>query len=1287
MPKSAPFSEYEATILLDAFLQVDSGSINKRDAVRKCSEALRQLAVSQGIAIDEKYRNVAGITFQMASMESAYRGETILKPATKLFEHIVDMYRNDRGEYERILKKARLMAENKLSNESKFMGWLSKKVTPAQLSELFLASKEVEEQAKKEGIIAQSLYTNIDANNYEKIRTSLRKNKLFGLLHKRQMKRINSFLDYLIEYATEEKAVTDSKIEPVDNTISNTTEDGEQYSNHTSADIDNRSDGISDNDSYVKTKDSEAERINNSYNQLRKAYNTTIDETLPRHFIRDDKEQFFRWLIDKEKLSEDKSAQIVRTLKQAEDYAKECIDSNCRLLSGSANEIVKTIENLSQNEEFVKRNYLKNNKFFRALRLFVECVEEDLGQLTFSKNIIIYNQSGKAFIRSSSYLQSYTVYKQDIKKNGQTERDNNNIEAENDNNAKIDENDEPKKSLPEKQQIADARNVSLDNTEIGYFNWLNKKQALNETSCKRHIAAVLIAERYVLMNDYSNHRLFGSDNYNAKEIINRVLDDDRFVKTYSNYITALKKYRSFLEYILYEKEDSEESPASLEIGTASGEVAAKINSTFVNVNSVEQYRNWLSNYNMPEQRCKKLIEGIFIAERYALLNDYSPYKLFGVDNASAAHVVYDLLDNDQFLKTYEIHKYALRMYLRFLEQVELDYNQKSVRNKKSATDNSEKSKRINDIEDSVGIRNDDDLYRLKYPDLYSKLSIIAGTYYRPNGMTVNDICRMIGVNDKRSVIEVLDHVSWASKDESGKRYVLQSNKSRHIASNKTAQYQENASESGERTRNNSSVKETYSAKTEREDFDKSKFIDVLMHRFRSGMLFDSIDFDIFRDTYSMLFNEELNYNDASLSHRLRKCGVVYKDRLFPAEGVIDNDLKERLFTYIDNSFSSGNKVIYYKAIFEDLADEFANCYALVDEEMLRAYLEYAAEPGKYYFSSKYISKEKYVTADPTKEVEEYLLSSGKPMNVEDVCSALSHIPNDQIIGIIRSDPTFLRNAKGEYYHIGIFEISKEELQKIVAIINDYISEEEYVIWNDVWNAIQDRMPAFIENNPYLSSLGIRNAVARRCSDKFNFGASVISLPGNNYRMWDIYHLYAKHHKVFSADDIYRLSKELDTVIYFDAIADVSVRVSYDKFVSKDLISFDTDSIDKTISSFMSKDYIRIREIDSFIAFPNVGYEWNEYLLESFLLSYSKKHKLLNNGLSLNNVAGVIVKRAGKIKTFVDACAAVLAEGNVELKKEDALTYLVKSNMITRRSYKDIDEAISKASQIRLKRGN
>ena len=471
-------------------------------------------------------------------------------------------------------------------------------------------------------------------------------------------------------------------------------------------------------------------------------------------------------------------------------------------------------------------------------------------------------------------------------------------------------------------------------------------------------------------------------------------------------------------------------------------------------------------------------------------------------------------------------------------------------------------------------------------------------------------------------------------------------------------------------------------KVQPKDFDKSKFETTLLRRYRNGMQFDSIDFENFREMYDALFDETLTFDDEALEERLRYCGVLYKDRLFPAEGIIDNNTKETLFAYIDNCFSTGKSVLYYKAIYQDLSDAFASCFTLADEKMLKAYIEYSAEKDKYYYFSDYMSVDRNVKIDHTEEVEEYFLSAGKPMRLDDAFSTLSHIPQERVDRIIKTDSRFLRNSKGEYFHKDIFEITDDELENMAEIIDGFISEDEYAIWTNVWNMIQDKFPLFVENNLYLSGLGIRNAIEQRFSGRFCFEGAVISLPKDSFSMRDVYQLYAKHHAEFTADEIYILSKELDTVIYFDALSEVSVRVSHDLFVSKKRINFDVDSVDKVIESFMSKDYIRIREIDSFLAFPSVGYEWNEYMLESFLISYSKKFALLNNGQSLHNVAGAIVKKDGKIKEFEDACAAVLSESRIELKKSEALDYLADVNMITRRSYKDLDTALRKATQIR-----
>ena len=164
-------------------------------------------------------------------------------------------------------------------------------------------------------------------------------------------------------------------------------------------------------------------------------------------------------------------------------------------------------------------------------------------------------------------------------------------------------------------------------------------------------------------------------------------------------------------------------------------------------------------------------------------------------------------------------------------------------------------------------------------------------------------------------------------------------------------------------------------------FDREKYIEILMRRYRNGITFDSIDFDNFREIYEELYDSRLDVNDDTLEKQLRLCGVFYNNRLFPAEGIMDDETKEKLFTYIESSFSSGKKALYYKAVFEDLADTFANCYTLTDERMLRVFIEFTADSGKYYFFKDYMSAEADVKIDDTAEVEDFLLSAGKPMKV------------------------------------------------------------------------------------------------------------------------------------------------------------------------------------------------------------------------------------------------------------------------------------------------------------------
>lgn len=67
------WDKYEAALLLEGVLDVQQKGMASSTVVKRVSEDLRKMAQNRGLEIDNLFRNVNGITFQIQSMESAYR--------------------------------------------------------------------------------------------------------------------------------------------------------------------------------------------------------------------------------------------------------------------------------------------------------------------------------------------------------------------------------------------------------------------------------------------------------------------------------------------------------------------------------------------------------------------------------------------------------------------------------------------------------------------------------------------------------------------------------------------------------------------------------------------------------------------------------------------------------------------------------------------------------------------------------------------------------------------------------------------------------------------------------------------------------------------------------------------------------------------------------------------------------------------------------------------------------------------------------------------------------------
>ena len=93
----------EALILLNALLKVLNEGYPRKQAVEEVSATLRQRAIAKGIEIDDTFRNINGISMRMEEMRYILtNGEKGLKHFSKLFVKVIDLYKNNRTEYENL---------------------------------------------------------------------------------------------------------------------------------------------------------------------------------------------------------------------------------------------------------------------------------------------------------------------------------------------------------------------------------------------------------------------------------------------------------------------------------------------------------------------------------------------------------------------------------------------------------------------------------------------------------------------------------------------------------------------------------------------------------------------------------------------------------------------------------------------------------------------------------------------------------------------------------------------------------------------------------------------------------------------------------------------------------------------------------------------------------------------------------------------------------------------------------------------------------------------------------
>lgn len=193
---------YETVILLEGYLETLQGIQSKSQIIKRISADLRRMAVNRGVEIDDVYRNENGVSYQIQSMDSAFKGQKVYVPATKLFTDAVALYRTDSEGYQKILGEAKGMITVKKNSREAFLAWAKSAFSAQRCKWLEENILKMERFAVAAKMISGSIFDVTDTVELEAVYRASCKNKFFQIRHRKFIKNINEDFKEYIKYCS-----------------------------------------------------------------------------------------------------------------------------------------------------------------------------------------------------------------------------------------------------------------------------------------------------------------------------------------------------------------------------------------------------------------------------------------------------------------------------------------------------------------------------------------------------------------------------------------------------------------------------------------------------------------------------------------------------------------------------------------------------------------------------------------------------------------------------------------------------------------------------------------------------------------------------------------------------------------------------------------------------------------------------------------------------------------------------------------------------------------------------
>lgn len=441
---------------------------------------------------------------------------------------------------------------------------------------------------------------------------------------------------------------------------------------------------------------------------------------------------------------------------------------------------------------------------------------------------------------------------------------------------------------------------------------------------------------------------------------------------------------------------------------------------------------------------------------------------------------------------------------------------------------------------------------------------------------------------------------------------------------------------------------------------------------------------IFRGRFKRFYAEKYGCDPAETDERIDEImsmiGTKRDGKIFPEQDNGHNNLIIEIIEDILSAFDSGATAVYLEAVYDKYQKQLADNLHIYNQDALTSLLMSHAN-GQYILRHSFLTKNGF-NANAQEDLLQIMKTFQQPQDYDAIHEKAWFLPYERMKTILASTASIVNVAAGTYFYAPNLPVSIDELAHLSSLINEELSNHDYIIDACLMQLIAEKCPSIAINTDGYTTYGLRNCLGYILRDQFAFNGPIITIKDKTLSVADVFAEFAKEHEALSIDELSNLSNEMNSGIYWDSVLNEMIRVSATDLVRKNQIKFDVEAIDGILEGMCPGDYVPLPEVNLFLYFPNVGYPWNSYLLESYLFGYSRRFRLLHSSFIKTGVYGAMVRKEANIPDYRSLIVDALSRSNALDSTKMALQYIVDKGYQQRRRYEGIEMVLQEAKLIK-----